>query len=95
MLMVLMHRASVSLLNICPVLPEQAGRAVDTGSTPVTRLVNYLEPDDLIERAECSRPISSLCLWTWSHVPLEQTKALLLCASESLCYLPANACKQI
>lgn len=58
MLMVLMHRASVSLLSICPVLPEQAGRAVDTGSAPVTHLVNYLEPDDLIERAECSRPIS-------------------------------------
>lgn len=93
--MVLMHRASVSLLSICPALPEQAERAVDTGSAAVTHLVNYLEPDDLIARAECSRPISWLCLWTWSRIPLEQTKALLLCTSESLCYLPANACKQI
>lgn len=46
--MVLTHWASVSLLSIFPVLPEQAGRAVDVGSAPVTHLIIYLEPDDLI-----------------------------------------------
>ena len=45
---VLTHQASVSLLSVCPVLPEQAGRAAGVGSAPITHLIIYLEPDDLI-----------------------------------------------
>lgn len=48
-----------------------------------------------MNRAACSLPISWLCLWTWSRVSLEQTKAWLFCGRESLCYPSANICMQI
>lgn len=46
--MVLMHQASVSLAGVCPALPEQAGRAANVGSAPITHLIIYLDLDDLI-----------------------------------------------
>jgi len=48
MCMVLARRASVSLLNICLALPEQAGRAAGVGSAPATHLIIYLELGDEI-----------------------------------------------
>lgn len=58
---VLMHRASVSLVGVCLALPEQAGRAAGMGSAPVTHLIIYLEPDDLIAPS-CMQPLHLLAL---------------------------------